>query len=79
MCFAMVIIPYIKVNTETEEVVGKVEVGQNPNDVKLSGDKLFVANLDSDSISVVQQSDLRLIKTVPVATGPYLLLQEVGS
>ncbi|MDQ0205663.1 YncE family protein [Alkalicoccobacillus murimartini] len=66
-----------KVNTETQEVESKVDVGQNPNDLQLSEDKLFVANLDSDSISIVSKLDLSLIKTVPVASGPYLLLSEV--
>ncbi|MFK3937754.1 YncE family protein [Alkalihalobacillus sp. NPDC078783] len=68
-----------KINTETQEVVGKVEVGQNPNDVKRVGNTLYVANFDSDSISIIDANDLTLMKTVLVAEGPYFLLSEVDS
>lgn len=68
-----------KINTETQEVVGKVEVGQNPNDVKRVENTLYVANFDSDSISIIDATDLTLMKTVPVAQGPYFLLSEVDS
>lgn len=68
-----------KVNTETKQVVDKVEVGQNPNDVKRVGNELYVANFDSDSISIIDATDLTLKKTVPVSKGPYFLLSEVDS
>ncbi|MEK4564643.1 hypothetical protein MKX54_08245 [Alkalihalobacillus sp. FSL R5-0424] len=68
-----------KINTETQEVVGKVEVGQNPNDVKRVENTLYVANFDSDTISIIDATDLTLMKTVPVAQGPYFLLSEVDS
>ena len=67
-----------KINTETGEVENRVEVGQNPNDLYATEDKLFVTNLDSDTISILGQSDLNLIKTIPVAPGPYVLLPEVS-
>ncbi|TSB46650.1 hypothetical protein [Alkalicoccobacillus porphyridii] len=68
-----------KIDADTGEIDHQTEVGQNPNDIYATDDKLYVTNLDSDTISILNQSDLSLIKTIPVAPGPYLILSEVNS
>ncbi|MFC0558887.1 hypothetical protein [Halalkalibacter alkalisediminis] len=63
-----------KVNKETNEVEDVIEVGQNPNFVTGNEDRLFVTNLDGNSLSIIDRHSFELIEEVPVATGPYAII-----
>ncbi len=60
-------------------VVGRVAVGGQPNKMILNRDqtRLFVANGNSDSVSVIDTASDRVIETIPV-TAPRVILPEAG-
>lgn len=59
-------------DTNTEKITGSVAVGSHPNDMCLtkSGQYLFVANADDNSVSVVDTRKLSVIETLNTALYP---------
>ncbi len=59
-------------NTETNEITGFIKVESHPNDMLLSKDSkfLFVANSNSNSVSVIDLDKGKLIETIGTALFP---------
>ncbi|MCK5371793.1 MAG: beta-propeller fold lactonase family protein, partial [Cyclobacteriaceae bacterium] len=59
-------------NTETDEITGFIKVESHPNDMALSKDKkyLFVANSNSNSVSVINLDKGKVIETIGTALFP---------
>ncbi|MBI1746379.1 MAG: bifunctional YncE family protein/alkaline phosphatase family protein [Acidobacteria bacterium] len=70
-------------DTESQTVVGSIEVGLHPSAMAMSpyGEKLYVANANSDTISVINTAtdqvertiDVRLFVTAPLGSAPNAL------
>lgn len=60
------------IDTTTDSIVGSVTVGTQPVGVASTpaGDRLYVANLNSSTISVVDAGTRQVIQTLPLAGGP---------
>ncbi|MFS0788668.1 YncE family protein [Shouchella sp. 1P09AA] len=65
-----------KYSLDRGEVISTIEVGQNPNYMMMQDDKLFITNLDSDSVSVVDASTMKLEKEIDVSKGPYAIMSQ---
>lgn len=63
----------LKFDLEQEEIVGKVPVGEDPFGVTIKGEGpttlVFVANMSSDDISVIDANSMVKIKQIPLSTG----------
>ncbi len=63
----------LKFDLEQEEVVGRVPVGEDPFGVTVKREGpttlVFVANMSSDDISVIDASSMVKIKQIPLSTG----------
>lgn len=66
-----------KYSLDREEVIATIEVGQNPNYMMIQDGKLFITNLDSDSVSVVDASTMKVEKEIDVSKGPYAILSQL--
>ncbi|WP_054704474.1 hypothetical protein [Bacillus sp. JCM 19041] len=55
------------------EVVGTVEVGQNPNYVYAHHDQLLVSNFDSDTVTIVNKDPFTVAGEVAVGSGPHAI------
>ena len=51
-----------------------ITVGTNPSDVVVSGNHAYVANVGSNTVSVVDTGTKRVVATIPVGTGPNSLV-----
>ncbi|MFB4261257.1 hypothetical protein ACE106_19125 [Shouchella clausii] len=63
-----------KYNVEEQRIVGSVEVGQNPNYIAVFEDNVWVTNLDSDSLSIVDVVTMSIVKEIPISKGPYAII-----
>ncbi len=60
------------INTATNTVVATIEVGTNPNDMKLSADgRLFVACSNDNTVRVIDTVGLRVIETIATSLTPH--------
>ncbi|MDD5074617.1 MAG: DUF4215 domain-containing protein [Candidatus Peribacteraceae bacterium] len=61
------------IDTATNTVVGNpIPVGKNPIDILLSGSKVFVANYDDNTISVINTGTNSVTKTIPLGGQVYV-------
>ncbi|GAE32596.1 YncE family protein [Halalkalibacter hemicellulosilyticus] len=65
-----------QIDSRTNDVVDKLEVGQNPNQVIGNKEYLYVSNLDSDTISIIARDTFEVITELAVAAGPYAMVLE---
>ena len=62
---------YVQIwNKSDFSLVKRIDVGEEPIDLLINGNKLYVANADDDSISVVTLHNLKLTKTILVEDYP---------
>jgi YVTN family beta-propeller protein len=59
-------------NTEQKALVGNVDVGDNPNDICLTkdGKRLYVANANDNSVSVINIKERKVIETLTASLYP---------
>ncbi|MGC4036981.1 MAG: bifunctional YncE family protein/alkaline phosphatase family protein [Chitinophagaceae bacterium] len=57
-------------NTKTRKFTGSIPVGDNPNDLCMSGRYLFVANANDNSVSVIDLKSKSVIETLNAALYP---------
>ncbi len=64
------------VSVKRKKVIRKIRVQQNPEGIARSrdGTKIFVANYGSDTVSVISQKRLRVVRTIHVGRAPGTLL-----
>jgi 40-residue YVTN family beta-propeller repeat len=57
---------------KTIQQIGQIEVGSNPNDLCITkkGDRLFVANSNDNSVSVISTAENKVIETLDAALYP---------
>jgi DNA-binding beta-propeller fold protein YncE len=60
----------VRVDPRTREVVGRTRVGRAPHHVTLSGDQVLAAVNGTGRVAIVSR-DGRLLRTVPVGSGPH--------
>jgi YVTN family beta-propeller protein len=60
-------------------ITASVPVGQNPLASTLVGAELWVPNIDSDSVSVVDTATATLKRTIPVGESPIAVVEEAGA
>lgn len=65
-----------EIDREAQQVTRTVRVGQNPNYIYRRDGALYVSNVDSDSISIIDEATFTVKKEVPVAGGPHAMLME---
>lgn len=65
-----------EIDREAQQVTRTVRVGQNPNYIYRRDGVLYVSNVDSDSISIIDEATFTVKKEVPVAGGPHAMLME---
>jgi YVTN family beta-propeller protein len=60
------------IDTNTEQVVATIPVGQNPQDITWSPDGRFayVANVNGNSVSVINAETMAVTATLPVGVSP---------
>ena len=68
-----------RVEPATMKVLAKVAVGQNPLASAVSGDQLWVPNIDSDSVSVIDLETGAVIRTEPTGPQPIAAVASPGS
>ncbi len=59
----------LKIDASNGKIIARQPVGDNPNEIILNkkGDRLFVANANDNSVSVIRTSDLKTIETLNAA------------
>ena len=59
----------LKINASNGNIITRLQVGDNPNEIILNkkGDRLFVANANDNSVSVIRTNDMRTIETLNAA------------
>jgi YVTN family beta-propeller protein len=67
-----------RLDPRTRKVTGSVRVGANPLASAWVGGELWVPNIDSNTISVVDPSRLTVIRTIPAGTAPLGVLSTAG-
>ena len=62
----------LKMNATNGRIISRVNVGDNPNEIIINkkGDKLFVANANDNSVSIIQTSDMKVLETLNAALYP---------
>ena len=62
----------LKMNATNGSIISRVNVGDNPNEIIINkkGDKLFVANANDNSVSIIQTSDMKVLETLNAALYP---------
>ena len=68
------------VDTESRQVIDKIEVGGFPFDAELSPDehRLYVSNRWDDSVSVVDMDSMKVVHTFPVGDDPHGLVTDTS-
>ena len=68
-----------RIDLTTCNTTGEVSVGLHPSDLELSPDgaRLFVANANSDSVSVIDTASFRVCETISVRPDPHLLFGSI--
>ena len=60
------------IDTATHQLVGRIAVGANPNDLKLAGDgRLFVACSNDNSVHVIDTRTLKVIEQISTTLTPH--------
>jgi len=54
-------------------LLAMIDVGENPQEVLLSTDYAFVTNIDDDTVSVIDLSKRKVVKTIEVGEEPFSL------
>ena len=59
----------LKINASNGNIITRLQVGDNPNEIILNkkGDKLFVANANDNSVSVIRTTDMKVMETLNAA------------
>ncbi len=59
----------LKIDASNGKIIARQPVGDNPNEIILNkkGDRLFVANANDNSVSVIRTSDMKTIETLNAA------------
>jgi DNA-binding beta-propeller fold protein YncE len=59
----------LKIDASNGKIIARQPVGDNPNEIILNkkGDRLFVANANDNSVSVIRTNDMRTIETLNAA------------
>ncbi|MEY4114109.1 MAG: hypothetical protein RLZ76_802 [Bacteroidota bacterium] len=59
----------LKIDASNGKIIARQPVGDNPNEIILNkkGDRLFVANSNDNSVSVIRTNDMRTIETLNAA------------
>lgn len=59
----------LKIDASNGKIIARQTVGDNPNEIILNkkGDRLFVANANDNSVSVIRTNDMRTIETLNAA------------
>lgn len=59
----------LKIDASNGNIITRLQVGDNPNEIILNkkGDRLFVANANDNSVSVIRTNDMRTIETLNAA------------
>ena len=59
----------LKIDASNGKIIARQTVGDNPNEIILNkkGDRLFVANANDNSVSVIRTSDMKTIETLNAA------------
>jgi len=59
----------LKIDASNGNIIARQPVGDNPNEIILNkrGDRLFVANANDNSVSVIRTSDMKTIETLNAA------------
>jgi len=59
----------LKIDASNGNIITRLQVGDNPNEIILNkkGDRLFVANANDNSVSVIRTSDMKTIETLNAA------------
>ncbi|MFA9456880.1 YncE family protein [Halalkalibacter sp. AB-rgal2] len=65
-----------QIDSRSNDVVNKLEVGQNPNQIIGNETYLYVSNLDSDTISIIDRETFEVITELAVSAGPYAMVLE---
>ncbi|MFZ9262052.1 MAG: alkaline phosphatase family protein [Chitinophagaceae bacterium] len=62
----------LKMNATNGSIISRVNVGDNPNEIIINkkGDKLFVANANDNSVSIIKTSDMKVLETLNAALYP---------
>ncbi|MCP3033344.1 YncE family protein [Halobacillus sp. A1] len=67
-----------KVSLENDSTVEKLKVGANPYEVTGDKEKLYVSNIDGDSISVIDPESFQVTSEIPVKGGPVSIVRGGG-
>ncbi|UOY92608.1 YncE family protein [Ectobacillus sp. JY-23] len=67
-----------KINRNTYQEEGSVQVGSNPFAVKLTNGRIYVASYDSDEICIVDPERMQLTDTIEVGKGPFHFTEGKG-
>ena len=59
----------LKMDANNGSVLSRVQVGDNPNEIIINkkGDKLFVANSNDNSVSIIRTNDMKVMETLNAA------------
>jgi len=57
-------------NPKDPTIVGTINVGTNPQGVEFDGERVWVTNQDSDTVTVIKTSDSSLVATLSVGDAP---------
>lgn len=62
----------LKIDANTGTILAAVEVGDNPNEIIINkkGNKLYVANSNDNSVSVIRTADMKVMETLNAALYP---------
>ncbi|MBA3717520.1 MAG: hypothetical protein H0W87_04740 [Actinobacteria bacterium] len=60
------------------EITASVPVGSNPLASTVIGNELWVPNIDSNTVSVVDLATASVTRTIPVGQSPIAVVQEAG-
>lgn len=62
----------LKIDANTSQIKASTEVGDNPNEIILSkkGDRIFVANANDNSVSVINTATMKVTETLNAALYP---------
>lgn len=68
-------------NTATDTAAGTVPVGTDPDGLAASkdGSRVYVANFDSNTVSVIDTTTLKVVATVPTEEPTYIAVSPKGS
>ena len=67
-----------RIDARTLRVLGSVKVHRNPLGSAIVADKLWVPCIDSNDIVVVDPRAMKVVKTIPVGSGPIVVLPVPG-